>query len=516
VDNTSTVERDHASSDTSDTPGATAPASRVGRAWEWVSGEEGRPRKTTIAAWIALALVWLAVMALLARWDFRETPRAGDENNWIIQSQSLAYDRNLSFDERDIIRWEQLDWKFTPTVRGVFFRSGSHGYGIAKPYGYAVWLAPFVRVFGAGNGIAAGNAALLTALLAVALAILRTRLVGVAVPLLAGAFTFASYVYFYAFTTSIDLFLAFVTGVGCLGFLLAWKHRSPWWAALGAAATAFALGDRVTVGFALLPALAVVLIRLGGWRQRVAVGAVGVIAFALTVFPYLWYSDFNSVSPYARPRFHTSTSGVPWATPVEEWRATLSPTAGQSTKPSHFTPSGVWTRITRAPDDVPESTAYFFVGRHTGLLTFLPLAFISFVLAAVWWRRLDRIGWGLLIGVLVYVGLYLVVYTNNYYGGGHSLGNRYFLQIAPVMLGVLAVLRPSARAALAITASCVVLSLAFLWPHHAEPETAYLHIDRTSAVQELLPFEHNQRLNSFFECAQGHGWAPPCLKPVGK
>ena len=49
--------------------------------------------------------------------------------------------------------------------------------------------------------------------------------------------------------------------------------------------------------------------------------------------------------------------------------------------------------------------------------------------------------------MLVYVGLYLVVYTNNYFGGGASLGNRYFLQIAPVLLGVLAVLRPPARAA---------------------------------------------------------------------
>jgi hypothetical protein len=58
---------------------------------------------------------------------------------------------------------------------------------------------------------------------------------------------------------------------------------------------------------------------------------------------------------------------------------------------------------------------------------------------------------------------------------------------------------------------CCVASLAFLWPHYEEPEVAYLNIDHTSAVQELLPFENNQRHNQFFKCAQGHGWVPACF-----
>ncbi len=512
MDNTSTVEREHV--EATDVPADTGSSGAVGRAWSWLSGDEGRPRKATVAAWVVLTLVWLVVMVMVLKWDFRATPRSGDENNWVIQSQSLAYDRNLSFDQRDMIRWEQLDWKYTPTVRAVYFRTSSHGYGIAKPYGYAVWLAPFVRVFGTVRGIAIGNAALLTALLAVALAILRTRLRGAAVPLLAGAFTFASYVFFYAFTTSIDLFLALVTAVGCLAFMRAWQHRSLWWASLGAAATAYGLGDRATVGLALVPALVVVLLRLEGVRRRVIVGAVGVAAFAVTVLPFLYYSDFDSVTPYSQPRFHTSTAGVPFEIPVEDWEATLDKDAGKSSRPDHFSPSGVFERIGRAPEQIPESTAYFLFGRHTGLLAFLPLALITFVLAAVWWRRLDRIGWGLLIGLLLYVGLYLVVYTGNFFGGGASLGNRYFLQIAPLLLGVLAVLRPSLRAALAITVACTVVSVVFLWPHYKEPETAYLHIDRTSAAQAILPFEANQKTQRYFECAQGHGWAPPCLSPT--
>jgi hypothetical protein len=498
-----------------DEPPAAAPT-WPRRSWTWLSGEDGSPRRATVAAWIALGLVWLSVLVLLLRWDFRETPRAGDENNWVIQSLSLAYGRNLSYDEGDIVNWKNLDWARTPTPRGIFFRANDAGYAFAKPYGYSAWLAPFVRVFGAPRGIAIGNAALLTALLAVALAILRTRLAGMAVPLLAGAFVFASYVYFYAFTTSVDLFLAFVTAVGCLGFLRAWKHQSAWWAALGAAATAFALADRITVGLALVPVLVVVLIRLGQMRQRAVVAGIGVVVYALAIFPFLYYSDFESVSAYSPPRYNVSTAGVPWAIPVDVWRDGLPDGSGFSATPSHFTPSGVWTRISDEPGEVPEAAAYFLVGRHTGLLVFMPLALVTFVLAAVWWRRLDRIGWALLVGIIGYATLYLVVYTDNFFGGGHSLGNRYFLQIAPLVLGVLAVLRPSGRVALIVATLCTVVTFTFLWPKHREPETAYLHIDHTTSVQDLLPFESNQKHQKYFLCAQGHGWAPPCLKVANK
>ena len=359
-------------------------------------------------------------------------------------------------------------------------------------------------------GIAIGNAALLSALLAVVLNP-RTRLSGAAVPLLAGVFVFASYVYFYAFTTAVDLFLAFVTAVACLGFVRAWKLRSPWWAALGTVATAIALGDRITVGFALVPALVVVLIRLGGHRQRAAVAVVGIVAYR-PIFPFLYYSDYEAVSPYVQPRYRTSASAIPWTIPVDEWQATTSkPRSGAEEQPDHFTPSGVWSRITGSPEDVPEATAYFFVGEHTGLLAFIPLAVVTLVFAAFRWRRLDGIALALLAGLLGYSALYLVVYTDNFYGGGQSLGTATSCRYAPLLLGVLASLRPSGRVALTVAVICSVISLTFLWPHHADPESAYLHIDRTTAIQRVLLFEHNQRHQQYFRCAQGYGWAPPCF-----
>ena len=131
--------------------------------------------------------------------------------------------------------------------------------------------------------------------------------------------------------------------------------------------------------------------------------------------------------------------------------------------------------------------------------------------AAFRWRRLDGIALALLAGLLGYSALYLVVYTDNFYGGGQSLGTATSCRYAPLLLGVLASLRPSGRVALTVAVICSVISLTFLWPHHADPESAYLHIDRTTAIQRVLLFEHNQRHQQYFRCAQGYGWAPPCF-----
>jgi hypothetical protein len=108
---TSGIERAETAAD--EEPSADTPPdrSRPLAAWSWLSGDSEKPRWTTIAAWVALLLVWLAVFVNVATWDFRHEARSGDENNYILQALSLAYDdHNLSYDTRDVDRWGDLDW----------------------------------------------------------------------------------------------------------------------------------------------------------------------------------------------------------------------------------------------------------------------------------------------------------------------------------------------------------------------------------------------------------------------
>jgi hypothetical protein len=46
----------------------------------------------------------------------------------------------------------------------------------------------------------------------------------------------------------------------------------------------------------------------------------------------------------------------------------------------------------------------------------------------------------------------------------------------------------------------IVLGIAVLLPFHKDPTWAHVYIERTSALQRLLPFESNQVEQHYFVC----------------
>jgi hypothetical protein len=104
------------------------------------------------------------------------------------------------------------------------------------------------------------------------------------------------------------------------------------------------------------------------------------------------------------------------------------------------------------------------------------------------------------LGVLFYLAFYVVLFPTNYFGGGHTLGNRYFLQAAPAVLAMVVLVGLGRRAILAGSLVGAALGLLLLWPHHARPASAHVFIERTTALQRLLPFESNQETASYFRC----------------
>lgn len=112
-------------------------------------------------------------------------------------------------------------------------------------------------------------------------------------------------------------------------------------------------------------------------------------------------------------------------------------------------------------------------------------------------------------GLLAYVALYLVAFTDNYFGGGQSIGNRYFLQVSPLVVLIAAASPLPARAARWCAAGAAVWALVVLHPHLRAPEEAFFHIERTSAVQRALPFDGSQKHAWRFECEPAECVAPP-------
>jgi hypothetical protein len=444
------------------------------------------PRRGLIALWAVVAAVGIVVLQGTLTHDFRTRPLVGDQSAHLLQALSLAYDSHtLNFDAQDHARWQEVGWE--PEPRGLFFQQyeGDRWAG-AKPYGYALYLAPFIAVLGPVPGVAVANSLLLVLLIAVSIAILRTRFKGPVVPLAVTAFYLASYAYFYAYILHSELFLALLTLLA-FGAVLRYRDtgRTPW-AVAAFALMAFGVSEKLAFLPLFVPLAAYTLWRAPGIRVRLMLPTVGLIVFAVAVLPYLKYSDWQSFTPYGGDRYYAVTS-VPFA-------------GGTDYRSASFQVEGIREKLLAPVDDKLIAAGLYVAGRHTGMVAFIPAALFVLLAAIARARRAD--GWAIaaLLGVLGYIAFYVVMYPLNYYGGGQSLGNRYFLQMAPVVLVVAVMAGLPRRWLMGCSVAGILVALAMIWPHHLRPGIAFDNLAKTSPLQLLLPFEHNQDYWGSFIC----------------
>jgi hypothetical protein len=453
-------------------------------------------RVAEVAAWLLLVVltVWALAGTTSHRYDRR--PLVGDQAAFVLQMLSVAHDgHDLSYDELDVDRWRALHWTTNPN--GLYFQRHGEGWAFAKPYGYSLVLVGPYRLLGSPGGIAWGNSLLLLGMIGLSIVTLRLWLRGPAVPLVTAAFVFASNLYLHAFPVVVDLFTAVGVALAAYGLLRGLRDDRTGWLALGFAASGFMVSEKAPLVLALAPLLGLALWRARSWgRRAVLVGtAVGVLAVA--VVPYLYYSDGRSWSAYGGERYYAK-GPVPFdpASEQEPLRVDSDETV---------TLSYVWSRVS-APDswlESAKSAVYYVVGRHTGLIAWYPIALLVVILALARGRSLSGEALAALAGLGLYVVFYLALFPENYYGGGQAIGNRYFLQVAPLVLGVAAAARLPSRQLVVSAFAAGALSLLFMWPHHEAPTWALIDLYRTSPAQEVLPVESNQIGVSYWECGFG-------------
>jgi hypothetical protein len=454
-----------------------------------VSEATGRWRWATPASWIVFALCAAFVLGSSLTHDFRDEPIAGDTGGHLMQALSLAYDsHSLNFDATDVQRWKELTWAQEPV--GMFFqRYDGDRYGVAKPYGYSLYLSPFIAVLGPVHGVAVGNTLLLAAMMLITILLLRTRYDGPVVPLLTGAFYLASYVYMYAFWVHSELFLALLTLIAFAGAVRFAQTDRWWWAVLSFAAIGFAGSEKGAYLALYAPIGLVMLWKARTWRLRSSLVGVALLVLVVAVMPYLRYSDWDSFNPYGGERFLVQ-SATPFAGGTTGFAAT------------DYSGEDITLHLDDPVSGKLEAVAYTFVGRHTGMLVYLPVAFLLLVAALAHVRRADAWGRAALLSVLGYILFYAVFFPTNYFGGGQSLGNRYFLQAAPAIIAMVVLVGLPRRTVLWCSLIGIVLGVVLLLPQHERSRTAHINIERTSAPQRLLPFEANQDTRHYFECVK--------------
>lgn len=478
-----------------DAPAPARPGRTVGRIDPIIDGW-GTSRRATIVAWVLFAVVASYVAGLLLRGDFRDHPVLGDASAYLLQAESLGFaGHDLTYDQRDLDYYRSFGWAEEP--HGIYFQRHGDGWAFAKPYGYSAVLAPSIRLLGVRSGVAVANLALLGALGVLGAATLRLRYRGAIVPVVLGVFLFASPLVFYAFHLWVEVFWSPLVLAALYAMVRSVRDRSVPWAVLGAALTAFLLSEKLPAIALISPLYVLMLARLSTWRARSLVVAATAAVFLVAVAPYLHHSDGVAANPYGGERYY-ARGGVPFGG-SDDYR----PVSSEGT----FRLDYVRDELLSSPTDSATSAVYYLVGRHTGLLPFLPLALVVLVASLARLRSADWLGVAVVAGVLGYISFYVLLFPANYNGGGQTLGNRYFVQVYPVVLVLIAVMGFRPKRLVLGAAVSAALAATFMAPHYGDASHAIERLDETSWAQQLLPFEANQDGANYFRC--GENRCPP-------
>jgi len=431
--------------------------------------------------WMILAIFSAAVIFILSSYDMTQKQLVGDQASHILQALSIANDFDLKYDLKDEIYWKGLAWTDNPN--GLFFQKYSQGYAFAKPYAYSLFLSPFVLMFDIKGFIAANLLIFFLLNLFIYLTLIKYYTKNISI-IFTIAFSLFSYVYMYVFTVHSDLFLAFLMSVFVYiaTTLLANSNRLLFFSL--SVLIAFMLSDKIALVFIMAP-ITLYLFKYYSKRDIGIFIILFIISFVIFLFPYLYYSDFHSWNPYSGLRYYSRDS-VPFYEKSElagYWElGTKKFFKLEYLIDNIFSLEGVKTKLT--------SFYYYFFGSYTGMLVYIPLSFIIIFISI--YRSFTKPNLPLLLvlfGLFSYILFYIILFPHNYYGGLQSLGNRYFLQIAPITIFLLLLLKLDKIKSLLTVLLSFCLSLIFLYRHHVHPQDAYGFIFKTGYFQNMMPFE---------------------------
>jgi hypothetical protein len=382
-----------------------------------------------------------------------------DEGAYYLAAQSLAFDRDLKVEPKDVDRAFQ-EFPFGPVNNMIVMTDdGWHTVYFGKPYIYSLAGAPFARLFGA-NGMLFFNMLMTMAMVWIGYLYLRRHNPPGLAALFSASFFLLSVGFSYVFWIQPEVFNMFSVAA-CLFFGLPRadetglpdRRRELLFAFLSGAVLALAVYDKpMFAAVGLAPLYAHLRDRrwktLGVWLLGavLSMGAIAGIAVKLTGHPSAYLGVHRQGVTLCEP------GKVPITPEIVQARTGGGGSRGGA-KPATAVPNSTtgntWTWLFRAVDvtlyEEAENIGYFLVGRHTGMLIYTPfaaLALIFFLLNRRQGRRRTGELWVLLAAVTA-VGLYFLTFIAwNWQGGGGFVGNRYFVTAIPAFLFLVKEIRP--------------------------------------------------------------------------
>jgi hypothetical protein len=424
--------------------------------------------------------LWVPAVAIVALFSALATLRPsleelwGDEGTYVGMTSSLVRDGDLVFGEADR-KWAE---ERVPGVGATVILQRIEGrLTYSKPVAYALLAAPFYALGGEAGMVVLNFVALGVALF-LGWRLLRRRGAGDHAALTILAFLGCAALLPYLLWRVSDMAQFSFTLIGlCLlcGGLRERREAALWSAALGGAALGLVTTMRLPNAAILVGALAVCWIG-GRRRTTAAAGAAALAAILLAAGAGSVLAD--TANPYKAERSSFNGEiGYPTGSGAEEAQerfATVPATQSAGLTPRLDVGRSLY------------STIYFFVGRHSGLVLYFPMALL---LVYRLLRHPDLKGLGLLAAVAAIAAFYLLWLPENYFGGSTFVGNRYFLTSYAVLL-VAAPGLPSGRQLVPVWALGAIVGLSALYS--VESSRAYDPMSQShaySGVFRFLPYE---------------------------
>ena len=436
-----------------------------------------------------------------------------DEPAYYLMALSLARDLDLQCETHDLARLFD-EYPFLATFNLILMTDdGWNTVFFGKPYLYSFLASPFAGVFGA-NGLVAFNMLLLMGMVWMGTAYLSRFNPPPLAALYAVGFFVLSTSFSYVFWLHPEIF-----NMACVaGSLFLLLHRfddSPTvgrWAALrrllfgplmraawSGALLALAVYNKPMLAALALPSLFVLwrrreLRRMGVWLVAAVLSMLVVsgIAIALTGHP----SAYLGVERMGVPVFD------PHQMPVS-----VQPRPVAAESPT----TNSWTWLARVPEIdfglLATHIGYFFWGRHTGLIPYMPFAVLSLLLFLLFSRR-SAVRWLTLLSIASVALFFLIWIPFNWHGGGGFVGNRYFVNVYPAFLFLVTRIRPAWLTAVGYACGGLLLGPILFTPFGAPvPEpTLQAHVRNTPMRWFPLELDFRKKLPGYHGAAMSGAW----------
>jgi multisubunit Na+/H+ antiporter MnhG subunit len=398
-----------------------------------------------------ICLVAVVVLTAAALYRPQSYGVWADQMTYYLQANSLAFDGDLQFDQRDLERFRRHGWA-EKRPYGLFLREANGRFFYSKPFLYSLLAVPFVWVAPV-RGLIVLNSVLWLILLWITFSWYRRFNSAPQAATIAALAWIGSAAPFYIFIIHTDLMIPTLLAAALFFWLTSpigphaqSEIRNPkseienpksktqnWRIAFSGILFGLAMYEKNPFVF-FFAAAWVALITRRQWRGASAFLGTALVAFALPTLVHV--AQDGHVSPYWGRRIYCDVT-FPFDN-LDQARAEISKRdkqTGQTFQERLIGDLVSPNRIRRFVAELPTKTFCLLVGRKTGLFPYLAPALIALALwlALRQWRAEEKASLWIAAALAAYFLFYFYA-LRAYYGGSTAIGNRYALQVFPAFL----------------------------------------------------------------------------------